>query len=309
MIDTLNMWMDGADIEGAKPFDILPYLSDVTEKNNNARGLHYSGKCGSYSVNVYSYGIMFVGSLVKYYYGDNLHTLTHKTTIEALKMLSDTLHIQMDEANIIRLDLSATMPMKKPVFCYYPYLGEKTRFQRNEVCTNTLYYTTNQKRLAFYDKTKEALKSGVIIPEILQNANLLRYELRYTNRCKSQLGKEAVKVKNLYNKGFYISLVKNWLNEFKSIKKNNKTTIDMECIKTPKDAINVCICQALQEYGQKNIDDFLSLLKSQKVFTDRQNLYKVKKELAKMMQSQTIIKDDMLLELENNIKDVAMFQM
>lgn len=307
MIDTLNMWMDRADLRQTEPFDVLPYLTDVTQKTNQDRGIWYSGKCGNYAVNLYSYGVLFVGSLAKYYFGDNLHTLTHRTLKEAVNMLSDKLHIPMNDANINRMDIAAILPMKYPINRYYPYLGAKAHFKRYEAYSDTLYYKTQKKWLAFYDKTKEALISGVNIPECLQGANLLRYELRFENRCKKQLdGKN--KVSDLFKPDFYKSLVKNWLNEFKTIQKNNINTIDMENIKTPKDAINLYICEALQMYGQTKMDEFINMLKTQKVFSDRQNLYKVKRDLNKMMQS-SIGKNELLAEMENNISDVAMFHL
>ena len=52
---------------------------------------------------------------------------------------------------------------------------------------NTLYYRTEKRSLAFYDKTIEAKKAKMNIPDEYLGKNLLRYELRFTQRIAFQL--------------------------------------------------------------------------------------------------------------------------
>jgi hypothetical protein len=68
------------------------------------------------------------GSLAKYLFGDNLHTLTRWYTEEALKKLSDDLHIDLGKAKVTRLDVATNLHTKRPPADYYVCFGNKKTF-------------------------------------------------------------------------------------------------------------------------------------------------------------------------------------
>ena len=61
MIDTLNMWLDREATAGENPFAIAPYLTDVTERQNEQQGYTCTGSIGDYQVSISSSGVFLFG--------------------------------------------------------------------------------------------------------------------------------------------------------------------------------------------------------------------------------------------------------
>jgi hypothetical protein len=307
MFDNVNFWIDSGEISGGQnPFDILPRLSEITEKQNEKQGYSASGKAGNYSVNIYQNGISLKGSLAKNYFGDNLHTLTRRDTRQAIEQLSDNLHLNLSAARVTRLDVSTVIPTKRQPADYYTFLGQKPYFERLQPTKNTLYYNNHQRQIIFYDKTKEAHSAGVAIPEIFTNNNLFRYELRYTKRLNKQL-KTDLTAATLTDKAFYRSVIQNWYNEFKTIQKLKNQRFMIDSITTLKEAKTALFAHLLQQSGQNTIDSFLSELKAQKRFNNRSDYTKLKTELNKILAAPKNQKSDLIKELETYIFDVARY--
>jgi len=304
MYDTVNLWQNGFNISRGNPFDILPYLSDVTE-HQNKNGYSCSGNILDYNVNVFDSGISLKGSLCKSFFGDNLQTLTRRATLQAFEKLSDCLHTDISTAKIIRLDFSTVIPTKRPPADYYAYFGNKPYFRR-EQWKESLYYSHYQRQINFYDKSKEAKAKFMEIPDIWKNSNLLRYELRYLRQVNKQL-KADVTASTLYNKDFYSSVVQNWHNEFKTIQKLKNNSFMIDDITTPKEAQVALFSYLLQQSGQNLVTDFLSELKENNVFPDRKYYTRLKTDLNKMLVAKNGNKSDLMQELETAIFDIAKY--
>ena len=306
MFDNVNFWIDRVELSGRSPFDILPYISEITERQSD-NGYNCSGKLKNYSVFVSDNGISLKGSLSKNYYGDNLHTLTRRDTKQAIEELNDSLHTDISGAKVTRLDISTILYTKRPPADYYAYLGQKPYFSRLQSTPDTLYYNNHQRQIIFYDKTKEAAANSVQVPEILQNSNLLRYELRYTKRLNKQLNTD-LKAAKLYEVEFYRAVIQNWYNEFKAIQKLKNQSFMIEKISTPKEAQTALFIHLLQQSGQSVVDEFLSELKAKNVFSDRKYYSRLKSELNTMLAASTNSeKSDMTQELETQIFNVARY--
>jgi len=57
MFDTVNFWIDRAEVSGGNPFELVPYLSEKTERQNEKKGYSCSGKIGDYTVGIFGYGV------------------------------------------------------------------------------------------------------------------------------------------------------------------------------------------------------------------------------------------------------------
>jgi hypothetical protein len=305
MFDTVHFWIDRVELSGASPFDIQPYLSEITERQNE-RGYSCSGKTGGYLIHIADNGISLIGSLPKNYYGDNLHTLTRRDTKEAIEQLSDHLHTDIKAAKVTRLDVSTVIPTKRPPIDYYSHLGNKPHFERLQSTPDTLYYNNHQRQIVFYDKTKEATAKDVQIPDIWQNSNLFRYELRYTKRLNKQLNTDLTAAK-LYDVEFYRSVIKSWHTEFKTIQKLKNQSFMIDNITTPKEAQTALFAALLQEKGQSIIDYFLAELRAKNVFDDRKYYSRVKADLNKILEAPKGEKSDLIQELETAIFDIARY--
>ncbi|MDR1561735.1 MAG: hypothetical protein LBS54_01440 [Dysgonamonadaceae bacterium] len=306
MFDTVNFWIGRVELSGASPFDTQRYLSpDITERQNK-NGYSCTGNVGDYTVNIAENGISLKGSLAKNYFGDNLHTLTRRDTKQAIEELSDRLHLDLGTAKVTRLDVSTVIPTKRPPADYYSHLGNKPYFERLQSTSDTLYYNNHQRQIIFYDKTKEAATKDVQIPDILQNSNLLRYELRYTKRLNRQLNAVLTAAK-LYDVDFYRSVIKSWHTEFKTIQKLKNQSFMIDNIKTTGEAEKALFTALLQEKGQSVIDEFLAELKAKNVFKDPPRYSELKKKLNTILQAPKGEQSDLMQELETAIFDIARY--
>jgi hypothetical protein len=296
MFDTVNCRIDGVDVSGGNPFEILPYLSDVTEWQNEKFGYSCSGKVAGYDVHVNKMGMYMSGSLAKSYLdGDNVGQMTRRSTQNAVEKLSDLLHTDVGLAKVTRADLAAVFPTKRPPSDYFSYLGNKTYFKRLQAAPDTLYYKNHQMEICFYDKAKEQKE----LPALL-DGNAFRYELRFTRRVDKQL-KSEVTAKLLHDERFYMSLVFQWRDEFLSISKNKEQNFMTDNIVTVKDAENALFAYALQQLGQSAIDNFLNEKKKKNVYSDRKYYTRLKTSLNKIYEVPRGQKSELIKELENNV--------
>jgi len=308
MFDTVNFWLDRVELSGGSPFDTQHYLSELTERQNEKSGYSCSGKVLDYTVYVNENGLYLTGSLCKSFFNDNLQTLTRRATQQAIEQLSDNLHLDISKAKVTRLDISTVIPTKRPPADYYNFLGQKPYFERMQYNSDTLYYQNSKtqptKQIIFYDKTKEAKNSGAAIPELWQNANLFRYELRFKKRLNRQL-KADVTASTLTNSVFYTNIIQSWYSEFKTIQKLKNQNFMIDDITTLKVAKEALFAHLLQQSGQNIIDEFLNELKAQKKFNSRSDYTKLKTDLNKMLVAKNGNKSDLIKELETAIFNIA----
>jgi hypothetical protein len=290
------------------PFDMLSYLSEVTEQRSDKLGYSASGKLGDYTVNCFEGGISLKGSLAKYYLPSNVFTLTRQTAAEAIERLSDELHLNIKAARVTRLDVSTVIPTKRPPTDYYNGLGNKPRFTRLQAARDTLYYNQRLMQLIFYDKTQEAAAKGAIVPDTLNGCNLLRYELRFAHKPQRLLKmSEPISGATLTQQAFYYSIIQKWKTEFNTIKKINTINTMTDNIKTPKDAKEALFAILLQRSGQSNIDDFVNDLKAKNAFSDPKYYSRLKSDLYKTLQAPNEAGNELMSELEKAISDVAQY--
>lgn len=308
MFDTVNLRLDRAEVSKGNLFELLPYLSEITERQNEKSGYNCSGKIGDYTVNIFDFGVFFNGSLAKYYLGNNIETLTRHEAKAAIEQLSDNLHTDIRLAKVTRFDFSTVIQTKRPPADYYSYFGQKPYFERQQATKNTLYYNNHQRKLIFYDKTKEAGAKGVKMPEIFINNNLLRYELRYTKRINKQF-KTDVTASTLTDEVFYKTNIQNWHNEFKTIQKLKSSDFMIDNINSRKEAKEALFAYSLQQLGQSTIDDFLAELKAEKKFSSRSDYTKLKNELNKIVVAKNGNKNELINELEKSIFRTAKYAM
>ena len=165
--------------------DISQYLESVGEKTSNTGEISTYGFIDGLKVTQFVGGYVVGGSLSRFFYPSNIWPLSHHTTKDAIEKLSDSLHLDMFEANVTSLEFGTQFPMIKPVRTYLDKLGDMPKRIRIQGSPNALYYQgtaktkkVSQKHLSvFYDKLLDARNKGLEIPPGFDNANLLRYEM------------------------------------------------------------------------------------------------------------------------------------
>lgn len=306
MFDNVNFWIDKGDFSSGNHFDIIPYLSDVTEQHNEKAGYKCFGYSGNINVSVFKTGISLKGSLAKSFFGDNLHTLTRHDTQQAVEQLSDLLHTDINEAKVTSFEVSTIILTKRPPQDYYSFLGNKPYFKRLHTAPETLYYNNHQKQITFYDKTKEANDKKTQIPDILQNSNLLRYELRYIKRLNKQFRADITAAK-LYDRDFYRSIIQNWHNEFKTIQKLKQQSFMTDNVNSLKSAKEAFWAALLQEKGQGIIDEYLNVLKAENKLKSRSDYTRLKHDLSQILTAPQGAQNDLMKELETELFNIAKY--
>ena len=217
---------------------------------NNGESVSISGYIDSLKVNVTDKRVKVSdSSLCKWYLPENFQTLTRGDTIRAFEKLSDILHLPMNKADVTRIDLAQGIIVKHETQVYYNHLGKLQYYNRLEQ-NRGLYYNNNKRKLVFYDKVAEFKHKNLPVPEMYQNRNVLRYEMRYYRQLLKQFNLTELRAETLYNEKFYIDIINRWHTEYKNINKiRNTNNINYNMIKTKEQLKRQALLLLIHEQG------------------------------------------------------------
>ena len=297
---------------------ISGYLDEAKEQTAIRTGeVDVLGSLGGLKVGMYVGGYSIIGSLAKYMYQSNIYPLDRHTTAQAIEKLSDSLHLDLKEADVTGVEFGTQFLMKKPPQVYINKLGDMPRRKRLLCAESTLYYTgtgsqqrQRQKQvLCFYDKKADAAAKGLIMPQGFERSNLLRYELRLNGRIPHQTGRHTVTASTLSDREFYRQLVTMWEDNYFSISKLNGVKQNvMNEIKSVKDAKAVLFARLLSQSGKDVITDYLEELKQNNVFKDSKYYTRTKNALLEIGNNPKMaVSDEDIKELDNEVKNVGAY--
>lgn len=298
--------------------DISSYLDEAKEQTDLRTGeVNVFGSLEGLKVCMYVGGYSIIGSLAKYMYQSNIYPLDRHTTAQAIEKLSDSLHMDLKEADVTGMEFGTQFLMKKPPQVYINKLGDMPRRKRLLCAESTLYYTgtgsqqrQRQKQvLCFYDKKADAAAKGLIMPQGFERSNLLRYELRLNGRIPHQTGRHTVTASTLSDREFYRQLVTMWEDNYFSISKLNGVKQNvMNEIKSVKDAKAVLFARLLSQSGKDVITDYLEELKQNNVFKDSKYYTRTKNALLEIGNNPKMaVSDEDIKELDNEVKNVGAY--
>lgn len=298
--------------------DISGYLDEAKEQTDIRTGeVNVFGSLEGLKVCMYVGGYSIIGSLAKYMYQSNIYPLDRHTTAQAIEKLSDSLHMDLKEADVTGVEFGTQFLMKKPPQVYINKLGDMPRRKRLLCAESTLYYTgtgsqqrQRQKQvLCFYDKKADAAAKGLIMPQGFERSNLLRYELRLNGRIPHQTGRHTVTASTLSDREFYRQLVTMWKDNYFSISKLNGVKQNvMNEIKSVKDAKDVLFARLLSQSGKDVITDYLEELKQNNVFKDSKYYTRTKNALLEIGNNPKMaVSDEDIKELDNEVKNVGAY--
>ena len=298
--------------------DVSGYLDEAKEQTDIRTGeVNVFGSLEGLKVCMYVGGYSIIGSLAKYMYQSNIYPLDRHTTAQAIEKLSDSLHLDLKEADVTGVEFGTQFLMKKPPQVYINKLGDMPRRKRLLCAESTLYYTgtgsqqrQRQKQvLCFYDKRADAAAKGLIMPQGFERSNLLRYELRLNGRIPHQTGRHTVTASTLSDREFYRQLVTMWEDNYFSISKLNGVKQNvMNEIKSVKDAKDVLFARLLSQSGKDVITDYLEELKQNNVFKDSKYYTRTKNALLEIGNNPKMaVSDEDIKELDNEVKNVGAY--
>ena len=307
MIDKINLSLprcrDMPDISG--------YLDNGNESSNVKTGeVSVFGNVENIKVMQYFGGYSIQGSLPKFLYGNNVCQLTRKEVGQAIEKLSDRLHLPLNDARVTGIEVGANICLTKQHTAYTRLLGDMPRMQRVSMA-DTLYYQgsgkVKPKEYYFYDKVAEVKKHGGIMPQGLEAANMMRYEMRLNGRLPFQLSIPEFKGSTLQDRKVYQELINRWLNGYLSI--NKLVNMEDEHLKkgmSVKEAQEVFIAQQIAKGGSSMIDEFIAKLKQNECFDNRLYYNRVKSNLQKLASKTKLSVDNGdIEELTAKVKQIA----
>ena len=307
MIDKINLSLprcrDMPDISG--------YLDNGNESSNFKTGeVSVFGNVENIKVMQYFGGYSIQGSLPKFLYGNNVCQLTRKEVGQAIEKLSDRLHLPLNDARVTSIEVGANICLTKQHTAYTRLLGDMPRMQRVSMA-DSLYYQGSGKvhprQYYFYDKVAEVRKSGGTMPQGLEAANMMRYEMRLNGRLPFQLSIPEFKGSTLQDREVYQELINRWLNGYLSI--NKLVNMEDEHLKkgmSVKEAQEVFIAQQIAKGGSSMIDEFIAKLKQNECFDNRLYYNRVKSNLQKLASKTKLSVDNGdIEELTAKVKQIA----
>jgi uncharacterized protein YoaH (UPF0181 family) len=283
----------------------LKHLSNISEKY--ASGFRtLKGKLNNLRVKRVHDGISIFGSLAKFYFGNNLETLTRQTTQYAIEKISDELSIDMSNSRIYRIDTAANLLMKEPVKNYSKWFGD-CRYLSKSNWRGTLYYANSRRRIVVYSKLREMKDKKQTITEGFEDYlnQVLRIELRYLNRLKEQLGK-PVYVCDLYNESFYTDILDRWKSAYFSINKIKQVKPDQmnySTVRGFKESL------ALSQVMEKGLDQVLSEIEANRdKFKSSVEASRCKAEIKKLASKTSCTEQsEQILELDEKVRQAVKF--
>ena len=291
--------------------DISGYLDNGNESSNVKTGeVSVFGNVENIKVMQYFGGYSIQGSLPKFLYGNNVCQLTRKEVGQAIEKLSDRLHLPLNDARVTSIEVGANICLTKQHTAYTRLLGDMPRMQRVSMA-DSLYYKGSSKvhprQYYFYDKVAEVRKSGGTMPQGLEAANMMRYEMRLNGRLPFQLSIPEFKGSTLQDRKVYQELINRWLNGYLSI--NKLVNMEDEHLKkgmSVKEAQEVFIAQQIAKGGSSMIDEFIAKLKQNECFDNRLYYNRVKSNLQKLASKTKLSVDNGdIEELTAKVKQIA----
>lgn len=291
--------------------DISGYLDNGNENCSMKTGeVSVYGNVENIKVTQYFGGYSIQGSLPKFLYGNNVCQLTRKEVGLAIEKLSDRLHLPLDDADITKIEVGANICLAKQHTAYTRLLGDMPRMQRVSMA-DSLYYRGSgrvyPRQYYFYDKVAEVKKHGGTMPQGLEAANMMRYEMRLNGRLPFQLSIPEFKGSTLQDRVVYQELINRWLNGYLSIHK--LVNMEDEHLKkgmSVKEAQEVFIAQQIAKGGSSMIDEFIAKLKQNECFDNRLYYNRVKSNLQKLASKTKLSVDNGdIEELTAKVKQIA----
>ena len=312
MYDKVKLWCERCDVGEQYP-NITASLDEAKEQTDlNTGEVRTFGRLEGLKVSLGS-GLSIIGSLPKFLYGSNIYPLNRTATRQAIEKIEDALHISLNKSKVTGFEFGTTFPMEKPPSEYLERLGEMRRLQRYQFNPDTLYYMHKGKQqpkiFCFYDKIAEARANQMPIPDGLQDAYLLRCEMRMNGRLPYQMGVPDVTASTLSERGFYGKVMQCFQDGYFSIVKTNQIKEDvMSEIKTVTDAFNVYVARLISQSDKAQITAFLEELKRADVFKDRVSYTRLKQKIEQIANKPNFtISDELIKELDDDFKNLGAY--
>jgi hypothetical protein len=244
-----------------------------------------------------------VGSLTKFYFGNNVQTSTRFTSSRALALLIRMTGIkELRGFKVSRVDFAINVPLKRPVETYIQAFRTPLRYKRKVDRVNSVRFQSRggNRAIRIYDKIAEARKMNEIeglSPTELKK-NILRFEVMLKYNVKNLNNNNPVTLAAACSPKLYKAYEDKLLKTFTSIKL--KSIPVLYNLKASKDFFNYLILRGIEKVGGE--DQVLQLIESS--LSDKAKIKYVKSEINKRLNDRKLqLKlNDITNELTRNFK-------
>ena len=305
MLDTVNLWLPQSQMSS----DTINNLDRLkVQTSTTTEEFSYYGYLKNYKVSIFNYGISLTGSLAKYHLQDNFQTLTRKGAKEAIESLSDHLHLKLCEAKVTRVDIADNFIMKHQHKAYYDLLGTCPKLKRL-VQPKSVYYSNSKKQLIFYNKIAEGRYRGQVIPEVWDNKQVLRYELRLLRNSEVELKTSGFKAQNLYDEETYMKLIDIWFFNYQQVNKIRKQSFAKEIMNDSKLFEKQLMLLGLKSLGgEQEVLGMIDRGKSEGKFSNRMQASRLKSKIQRLSKDKVLTEDsELVIELDTKVKQAIQF--
>ncbi|MDR3596493.1 phage/plasmid replication protein [Clostridium sp.] len=303
MYDTIGMFLEDSLLKEG-------LLTNSSESYNQMTGeAIIRGNYENLRIKMNGNKVSVIGSLPKFYFGDNLQQLTRKDTEKAIEKASDLLQLPLKESKVFRLDVGSNFNLNEPLNNYYSCLGNLSRFKKSLIANKqSLLYTTTQKALEFYDKSREMKRSKQNIPALFNGKNVLRYELHLTRNIKNLLKIPELRTKHLFEESVYMKGIDFWKDSYFSIQRINRLKFNSEAIImiNARKLKNQLALIGLKSIGESELLEMIEANKGQ--IKHREQISRMKdivKELSK--EKEFTEPNESIKELDSKVSRVAKY--
>lgn len=285
MYDTIHIFLHYSDVQSLTPIEETRLKRGNGSNRWNQEGvifsttqgyfLRYPEKYGSvegWKVEAHCTGYKIKGSLAKWYFGNNIQTLTLTQAIKAMESLGEALGVGrcIFKGKVNRMDFSSVIYTMHPADYYFVFFDNMKGFDRSKKKSETtLYYNRKSRDKAFkaYDKVKESNDMGYYIPIQFKGENLLRWEAVYMpkeiNRVFNRDRGDVFTVEQMLTEETFNHCVEVWLSSYESVMKINNPnsmiqTRDNENL-TANDLIKRAVARLINQTGLEDALAFVEL--------------------------------------------------
>jgi hypothetical protein len=303
MYDTIGMFLENCNMKET-------LLTNSSESYNKMTGeVIIRGNYQNLRIKMNGNNVTVTGSLPKFYFGDNFQQLTRQDTEKAIEKASDLLQLPLNESKVFRLDIGSNIDLKEPLNNYYSCLGNLSRFKKSLIANKqTLLYTTTQKALEFYDKSREMKRSKQTIPALFNGKNVLRYELHLTKRIKHLLKVPELRTKHLFDESVYIKGIDIWKDFYFSIQRVNRLKFNNEEIImiNARKLKNQLALIGLKSIGENELLEMIEASKGQ--IKHREQISRLKDVVKKLsMEKELTEPNEAIKELDSKVLRVTKY--
>lgn len=238
--------------------ELPQYLQSIINSGESFQGQFVNGYIENFKISINRHRVKLHGaSLARFINGENQTGMTLQQTKIAIKALSDQLHLDLNEAKVVRIDVGRNIVTKFRPAMYLPYLGESIGYKRQEA-GDGLYFKNSVRTLTFYDKWKEQKSKRQDIISIFEGRNILRYELRFENHLEREFKRNKITAKTLIDEDFYIQVGKEWRDQYKKIKKRPNESSIIPATSSTRELMIYLSAITIQHLGDESLLNMIS---------------------------------------------------